>query len=127
MISSFIEAHWYKISMSILLIVTFIFLIIGFFVQIGDGSKNPDKSVPNIDNYMTELVIGQQSVEKPDKFYCPEGTTILNPLGTTLNDDLGGGSPFVQLCGKFPTTIQNTDTIVSDVKFMNFKKRWYFF
>lgn len=123
MISSFVKTHWYETSMIVLFMIVCIFLIIGLFIKIGGGPEKSDTVVPNSGNYMTGLVIGQQSTQRSDNLYCPDGTSVIrnNLSGNTLNDDLGGGPPFVQLCGHFPTTIQDTDTVVTDVRFANFK------
>lgn len=121
----FSKTHWYATSMIILSILVFILIIIGYFVKIDGIKEKVNTYTPNVNNYMTGLVIGQQHTSRIDNFYCPEGTTTIpiHPIGDakTLNDDLGGGPPFVQLCGRFPASIKDTDTIITDVKFTNFK------
>ena len=124
---NFIKTHWYGISMVFLFIVTLILFIIGSYVKIGGGPEKSNTFVPNKKNYMTDLSIGQDNgnISNKNYLYCPNDTEII-PMSDdvhNLNGDIAGtppSAPFVQLCGQYPTDIQQTDIIVTDVKFKNF-------
>jgi hypothetical protein len=115
-----ILGNWYAISMTILTITSIILIIIASFQKQTSGNKPSSSCVLNSNSYITDISIAQNSVQNPNNFYCPSGSTLIQMNGGSINNiNFNNNKPFVQLCATVPSQICNNDSVVTDVKINN--------